>query len=261
MVGPQSYHRLPALLARAAAGEPVVDTEFPAEDKFGALPQPSRQAIGRRGVSAFLTVQEGCDKFCTFCVVPYTRGAEFSRPVAQVLAEAERLAAAGVREITVIGQNVNAYHGAGPDGAVWSLARLLHRPGGNSRPGALALHHQPPRRHGRRTDWRRMATLARTDAVPASAGAVGVRPRARRDEPPAHRRRLSATGGAAAAGAAGANLLVGFHRRISRARPTPNSAPRSRWWKRWVSSAPSRSNIRRAPARPPPPCRRRCPRM
>jgi tRNA-2-methylthio-N6-dimethylallyladenosine synthase len=80
-----------------------------------------------RGISAFLTVQEGCDKFCTFCVVPYTRGAELSRPVVQILAEAERLADAGVREFTVIGQNVNAWHGEGPDGRPWSLGRLLHR--------------------------------------------------------------------------------------------------------------------------------------
>ncbi len=124
VVGPQSYHRLPELLK---AGRGAVDTEFPVEDKFAQLPAPSRAKTQSRGISAFLTVQEGCDKFCTFCVVPYTRGAELSRPVAQILAEAERLAAAGVREFTVIGQNVNAYHGEGPDGRVWSLGRLLRR--------------------------------------------------------------------------------------------------------------------------------------
>jgi tRNA-2-methylthio-N6-dimethylallyladenosine synthase len=105
----------------------VVDTEFPAEDKFDRLPRAGRERIRGRGVSAFLTVQEGCDKFCTFCVVPYTRGAEVSRPVAKVLDEARALLAAGVREITLIGQNVNAYHGEGPDGSTWSLARLLRR--------------------------------------------------------------------------------------------------------------------------------------
>ncbi|MFD2248729.1 tRNA (N6-isopentenyl adenosine(37)-C2)-methylthiotransferase MiaB [Pseudochelatococcus lubricantis] len=126
VVGPQSYHNLPALLAKAKR-ERVVDTEFPVEDKFDHLPAPSPQKIRARGVSAFLTIQEGCDKFCTFCVVPYTRGAEISRPAAKILAEAERLAAAGVREFTVIGQNVNAYHGEGPDGRTWSLGRLLHR--------------------------------------------------------------------------------------------------------------------------------------
>ena len=126
VVGPQSYHRLPDLLARAETGH-VVDTEFPAEDKFDRLPSASRPRIRSRGVSAFLTVQEGCDKFCTFCVVPYTRGAEFSRSVAKVLDEARDLVAAGVREITLIGQNVNAYHGEGPDGSTWSLARLLRR--------------------------------------------------------------------------------------------------------------------------------------
>jgi tRNA-2-methylthio-N6-dimethylallyladenosine synthase len=127
VVGPQSYHRLPQLLARVARGEAVVDTEFPVEDKFDILKAPSREATRARGVSAFVTVQEGCDKFCTFCVVPYTRGAEVSRPVAKVVAEVERLAEAGVREISLIGQNVNAYHGEGPDGRAWTLGRLLHR--------------------------------------------------------------------------------------------------------------------------------------
>jgi tRNA-2-methylthio-N6-dimethylallyladenosine synthase len=108
-------------------GAKVVDTEFPVEDKFDVLAAPTRAATRARGVTAFLTVQEGCDKFCTFCVVPYTRGAEVSRPVAKIVAEAERLADAGVREITLIGQNVNAYHGEGPDGRDWTLARLLHR--------------------------------------------------------------------------------------------------------------------------------------
>jgi tRNA-2-methylthio-N6-dimethylallyladenosine synthase len=123
--GPQSYHRLPDLLARAERGEKPVDTEFPADDKFNHLAAPSRAALRRRGVTAFVAVQEGCDKFCSFCVVPYTRGAENSRPVRQVLDEVARLADAGVREVTLIGQNVNAYHGEGPDGRPWPLARLL----------------------------------------------------------------------------------------------------------------------------------------
>jgi tRNA-2-methylthio-N6-dimethylallyladenosine synthase len=125
--GPQSYHRLPALLARSARDGAVVDTDFPVEDKFDNLGTPSREATRARGVSAFVTVQEGCDKFCTFCVVPYTRGAEMSRPVAKIVTEVERLADAGVREITLIGQNVNAYHGPGPDGRPWTLGRLLTR--------------------------------------------------------------------------------------------------------------------------------------
>ena len=127
VVGPQSYHRLPDLLRRADSGAKVVDTEFPLEDKFDHLAPASRAATRARGVSAFVTVQEGCDKFCTFCVVPYTRGAEVSRPAMKIVAEAERLAQAGVREITLIGQNVNAYHGEGSDGKAWTLARLLHR--------------------------------------------------------------------------------------------------------------------------------------
>ena len=122
VVGPQAYHRLPALINKAKSeARPVVDTEFPDEDKFARLPE----RVGPRQVSAFLTVQEGCDKFCTFCVVPYTRGAEFSRPVKDVVAEARRLVARGVREVTLLGQNVNAYHGQGPDGRPWSLAKLI----------------------------------------------------------------------------------------------------------------------------------------
>jgi tRNA-2-methylthio-N6-dimethylallyladenosine synthase len=125
--GPQNYHRLPELLARAARDGKAVDTEFPIDDKFEHLAAPSPAVTRARGVSAFVTVQEGCDKFCTFCVVPYTRGAEISRPVGNILAEVEHLAAAGVREVTLIGQNVNAYHGEGPDRRPWSLARLLRR--------------------------------------------------------------------------------------------------------------------------------------
>ena len=127
VVGSQNYHRLPALLARAARTGKVVDTQFPVEDKFDALAPPSPAATRGRGVTAFVTVQEGCDKFCTFCVVPYTRGAEISRPVKKIVAEVERLADAGVREITLIGQNVNAYHGEGEDGRSWPLARLIAR--------------------------------------------------------------------------------------------------------------------------------------
>jgi len=125
VVGPQSYHHLPKLLARSRAGAPAVETEFPVDDKFDFLPQPKAEAIRARGISAFVTVQEGCDKFCTFCVVPYTRGAEVSRPVARIADEVKRLADNGVREITLIGQNVNAYHGEGPHGRTWSLGRLL----------------------------------------------------------------------------------------------------------------------------------------
>jgi tRNA-2-methylthio-N6-dimethylallyladenosine synthase len=127
VVGSQNYHRLPALLVRAARNGKAVDTEFPVDDKFEHLAAPSLAATRARGVAAFVTVQEGCDKFCTFCVVPYTRGAEISRPVDKIVGEVTRLADAGVREVTLIGQNVNAYHGAGPDGRAWSLPQLLER--------------------------------------------------------------------------------------------------------------------------------------
>jgi tRNA-2-methylthio-N6-dimethylallyladenosine synthase len=136
VVGPQAYHRLPELLARAARatdarradgrrrpGAGVLDTEFPAESKFDHLPAPSDVRAG----SAFVSIQEGCDKFCTFCVVPYTRGAEYSRPATSILQEARALAAAGAIEITLLGQNVNAYHGESPAtaGSTWTLARLI----------------------------------------------------------------------------------------------------------------------------------------
>ncbi len=122
VVGPQSYHRLPMLLEHhAKSGKPVIETEFPTAEKFSALPAAKK----RIAPSAFLTVQEGCNKFCTFCVVPYTRGSEYSRPVAQILDEARRLADRGASEITLLGQNVNAYHGAGPSAKHWDLARLL----------------------------------------------------------------------------------------------------------------------------------------
>jgi len=127
VVGSQNYHRLPEMIAQAQAGEKVIDTEFPVEDKFDLLAAPRRDAIAKRGIAAFVTVQEGCDKFCTFCVVPYTRGSEISRPVEKIVAEVARLAEAGVREVALIGQNVNAYHGIGQDGAPSSLGKLLHR--------------------------------------------------------------------------------------------------------------------------------------
>ncbi|MET0221093.1 MAG: tRNA (N6-isopentenyl adenosine(37)-C2)-methylthiotransferase MiaB [Tardiphaga sp.] len=127
VVGPQSYHNLPRLLAQAKAGGRAMETEFPVEDKFNFLPAPKPAAIRARGISSFVTVQEGCDKFCTFCVVPYTRGAEVSRPVAKIVDDVMRLADNGVREITLIGQNVNGYHGDGPDGRPWALGTLLYR--------------------------------------------------------------------------------------------------------------------------------------
>src|ERR1700761_9615310 len=127
VVGPQSYHHLPQLLARAKSHGRAVETEFPIDDKFGFLAPPKPEAIRARGISSFVTVQEGCDKFCTFCVVPYTRGAEVSRPVSRIVDDVKRLADNGVREITLIGQNVNAYHGEGPDGRIWPLGILLRR--------------------------------------------------------------------------------------------------------------------------------------
>lgn len=126
VIGPQTYHRLPEALKRAKAGERVVDTDYAIEDKFSHLPQAEKAKTRARGVTAFLTVQEGCDKFCTFCVVPYTRGSEVSRPLGQILEEARNLVDAGVRELTLLGQNVNAWHGKAADGAELTLGDLLY---------------------------------------------------------------------------------------------------------------------------------------
>jgi tRNA-2-methylthio-N6-dimethylallyladenosine synthase len=132
--GPQAYHRLPDMLARAESQRhmhpslkrAVIDTDFPEEDKFEHLPAAKKEVTIKRGLTAFLTVQEGCDKFCSFCVVPYTRGAEVSRPVAQVIAEARGLVEAGVKEITLLGQNVNAYHGLDAAGRTVGLGELAY---------------------------------------------------------------------------------------------------------------------------------------
>ncbi|PCI02581.1 MAG: tRNA (N6-isopentenyl adenosine(37)-C2)-methylthiotransferase MiaB [Hyphomicrobiales bacterium] len=127
VAGPQTYHKLPELVAKAVRGEKAVETEFEIENKFAKMPAATRAQTRSRGVTAFVTVQEGCDKFCTFCVVPYTRGSETSRSVGQIVDEAKRLADAGVREITLLGQNVNAWHGLGPNDREWGLGELLYK--------------------------------------------------------------------------------------------------------------------------------------
>jgi len=124
VVGPQAYHRLPAMIAEAVEGRRAVDTDMPAETKFDAL--PARRKVGP---SAFLTVQEGCDKFCTYCVVPYTRGAEVSRPFSDLVSEARKLVEAGAREITLLGQNVNAWRDADGRGLERLIEALAEIPG------------------------------------------------------------------------------------------------------------------------------------
>jgi tRNA-2-methylthio-N6-dimethylallyladenosine synthase len=118
--GPQTYHELPEMVLKANGNERVVNTDFPTISKFDNFPEEQSQ-----GAAAFLSIQEGCDKFCTFCVVPYTRGAEYSRPVAAIIDEAKKLVDQGAKEITLLGQNVNAYHGENTDGKVWGLGRLI----------------------------------------------------------------------------------------------------------------------------------------
>ena len=150
VIGPQTYHRLPEALKRARTGQRVVDTEYALEDKFSHLPQAEKAKTRQRGVTAFLTVQEGCDKFCTFCVVPYTRGSEVSRPLAQILDEARNLVDGGVRELTLLGQNVNAWHGLDADGRELSLGDLLYRH--SEIPGLARLRY--PTSHPRDMDER-----------------------------------------------------------------------------------------------------------
>jgi len=119
--GPQTYHELPEMVIDANGGERIINTDFDGENKFDKLPEEHKNS----GVSAFLSIQEGCDKFCTFCVVPYTRGAEYSRTAQDIIDEAKRMVDGGALEITVLGQNVNAFHGTGPDGSTWGLGQLL----------------------------------------------------------------------------------------------------------------------------------------
>ena len=121
--GPQTYHELPEMVLKLSGDMrlPIVNTEFPGDNKFDKLPEEQQNS----GASAFLSIQEGCDKFCTFCVVPYTRGSEYSRTAQEIIDEAKRLVDGGALEITVLGQNVNAFHGTGPDGSTWGLGQLL----------------------------------------------------------------------------------------------------------------------------------------
>ncbi len=183
VLGPQTYHRLPELIARAVGGQPVVDTEFPPEDKFDNLPE----SAAPQGVTVFLAVQEGCDKFCSFCVVPYTRGAEQSRPAAAVLAEARRLVARGAREITLLGQNVNAWHGEGLDGSTWALSSPDPRLGGHPWGRTAAVHHLPSQGYGPGPDYGAPG-CASFDAFPAPSGAIRLGSGLGRNEPPPPRR-------------------------------------------------------------------------
>ena len=215
VVGPQSYHHLPQLLARAKRHGRALETEFPVEDKFGFLPPPKPDAIRARGISSFVTVQEGCDKFCTFCVVPYTRGAEVSRPVTKIVDDVLRLADHGVREITLIGQNVNAYHGEGPDGRVWSLGTLLRRLA--EIPGIVRLRYSTSHPRDVDDDIDRGAPRpAGADAVRASSGAIRLRPDSRGHEPQAYRRRLPPRHRPISRRAARYCIFIGFYRGLPR---------------------------------------------
>ena len=260
VVGPQSYHHLPQLLRARQTRRPRAGDRISGRGQFGFLPQPKPDAIRARGISSFVTVQEGCDKFCTFCVVPYTRGAEVSRPVAKIVDDVKRLADNGVREITLIGQNVNAYHGEGPDGQSWPLGKLLRSPRRNSRHRAAALLDQPSPRCRRHAD-RGASRSRRADAVRASAGAVGFRPDPCRHEPQAYRRRLPRASSTVSAPRA---KTLHFHRILSSASPARARKifpPPSRWSRKSATLAPIRSNIRRGRERRRRTCRRRCQRQ
>ena len=258
VVGPQSYHNLPRLLAEAGPSRRLVDTDFALDDKFARLPRPTRRQVAARGPAAFLTIQEGCDKFCTFCVVPYTRGAELSRPVAAILDEARALVAHGVREITLLGQNVNGYHGAGADGRTTGLAALCRQlaaiPGlarlrymtshpndlddeliaaHRDLPALMPFLHLPVQSGSDRI----LKAMNRKHTAAAYLDAVA---RLRAARPTSRCRRTSSS--------------------ASPARPTPISGPRSTSSGRSASPRPSPSSTRPGPARPAPTWPARCPR-
>ena len=249
VVGPQNYHRLPDLLAARPRNRRRGRHGIPDRGQVRPPAAADRAQIRGRGVSAFLTIQEGCDKFCTFCVVPYTRGAEVSRPVARIVDEAVRLADAGVRELTLIGQNVNAYHGEGPDGAIWSLGRLLHRLA--EIPGIARLRYTTS--HPRDMDdelivaHRDLPALMPYLHLPVQSGSDRILEAMNRKHTADEYRRLID----AHPGGAG---------RTSPSRPTSSSASPARpmristtpcgWWRKSASRARFRSNTARARARP-----------
>ncbi len=250
VLGPQTYHRLPEMVAQVAratrmAGG-VLDTDFPAEAKFDLLPEEAAP----QGPAAFLTVQEGCDKFCTFCVVPYTRGAEYSRPVASVLAEARRLVDGGAREITLLGQNVNAYHGEAPRwSGTWGLGRLIR---------ALAEIDGLERiryttSHPRDMDDDLIAAHRDVPALmpylhlPVQAGSDRILAAMNRRHT---RRRLSPDRRPAARGAARPRPVVGLHRRLPRRDRRRLRGDAARWSRRSATPRPIRSSTARVRARP-----------
>ena len=250
VVGPQTYHRLPAMMQAVGRGERVLDTDFPEEDKFTLLPKDRRPA---RGPAAFLTVQEGCDKFCSFCVVPYTRGAEVSRPADRLLGEARDLVARGVREITLLGQNVNAYHGAGLDGGEWGLARLvreLARIDGLERIRYTTSHPNDMEddliaAHG---DCEKLMPYLH---LPVQSGSDRILKAMNRKHTAESYIRLIER--------IRAVRPIWSCRVISSwafpARPRPIFKPRSIWWNGWGMGRRIPSNIPRAPAPPPPSAR------
>ena len=226
---------------RARAGGAVIETDFPAEQKFDFLPD----AAAPQGITAFLTIQEGCDRFCSFCVVPYTRGAETSRPAAAVIAEARRLVAQGAREITLLGQNVNAWHGEAPDGGTWGLGRLLRELA--ELPGLLRLRYTTS--HPRDMDdaliaaHRDLPMLMPFLHLPVQSGSDRVLAAMNRRHTAADYLRLVET---AARGAAGPRAVVRFHRRPSRRDRGRLSGHAGRWCARSTSPRRSASSTPRA---------------
>jgi tRNA-2-methylthio-N6-dimethylallyladenosine synthase len=256
VVGPQSYHHLPELLARAERDGRALEIEFPVRDKFEFLPPPKPETIRARGISSFVTVQEGCDKFCTFCVVPYTRGAEVSRPVTKIVDDVRRLADHGVREITLIGQNVNAYHGEGPDGRIWPLGTLLRRLA--DIPGIARLRYSTS--HPRDVDetlieaHRDLARLMPFVHLPVQSGSDRVLAAMnRRHTVDDYRRAIDRFRAVRQDIAFSSDFIVGFP-----AKPRKIFGPPSHWSHKSDTLAPIRSNIRRGPARRRRTCRRRC---
>ena len=260
VVGPQSYHHLPQLLAQAKSHGRALETEFPVEDKFGFLPPPKPDAIRARGISSFVTVQEGCDKFCTFCVVPYTRGAEVSRPVAKIVDDvhaARRQWRARNHADRAERQRLSR---RGSGRTELAARRTAASPGRNPRHRAPALLDQPSPRCRRQPD-RSASRPAGADAVRASAGAVRLRPDPGGHEPQAYRRTITA---GSSTGSVPRGKILHFHRISSSAspgRPRKILPPPSRLSRKSGTLPPIRSNIRRGQARRRRTCGRRCQRQ
>ncbi len=246
VVGPQAYHRLPGMIDAAVDGKRSTDTDMPADAKFAALPRRRKAPP-----SAFLTIQEGCDKFCTYCVVPYTRGAEISRPFTDLVEEAKRLVDAGAKEITLLGQNVSAWTGEDERGRAVGMAGLIRAVA--AIPDCVRIRYTTS--HPADMDDDLIAAhgdVAKLMPYLHSAGAIGQRPRVESDEPQPHGRKLPAPARTVPRGTPRSGDCRAISSSVFPAKPMPSSKTLCGSSMRWGTRKPTASNIRPAPARLPP---------